>query len=69
MTNGAGPRNHSKTSRFVGGLDEDFDLQVLRTLQGKTTVVPLISKAGHHHHGSYGIPQEDRFGEFKNGWT
>ena len=45
MTNGAGPRNHSKTSRFVGGLDEDFDLQVLRTLQGKTTVVPVISKA------------------------
>lgn len=45
MTNGSGPGKHSKTSRFVGGLDEDFDLQVLRTLQGKTTVVPLISKA------------------------
>ncbi|EHK97388.1 putative Septin-2A [Glarea lozoyensis 74030] len=29
----------------VGGLDEDLDLQVLRTLQGKTTVVPVISKA------------------------
>ena len=26
-------------------LDEDLDLQVLRTLQGKTTVVPVISKA------------------------
>ena len=31
--------------RIVGGLDEDLDLQVLRTLQGKTTVVPVISKA------------------------
>ena len=30
---------------ITGGLDEDLDLQVLRTLQGKTTVVPLISKA------------------------
>jgi septin family protein len=32
-------------SRTVGGLDEDLDLQVLRTLQGKTTVIPVISKA------------------------
>lgn len=31
--------------RVVGGLDEDLDLSVLRTLQGKTTVVPVISKA------------------------
>jgi septin family protein len=31
--------------RIIGGLDEDLDLQVLRTLQGKTTVVPVISKA------------------------
>lgn len=31
--------------RLVGGLDEDLDLSVLRTLQGKTTVVPVISKA------------------------
>ena len=31
--------------RLVGGLDEDLDLNVLRTLQGKTTVVPVISKA------------------------
>ncbi|KAJ9660962.1 hypothetical protein H2201_006690 [Coniosporium apollinis] len=31
--------------RFVGVLDDDFDLQVLRTLQGKTTVIPVISKA------------------------
>ncbi|OWP03738.1 hypothetical protein B2J93_6081 [Marssonina coronariae] len=27
------------------GLDEDLDLQVLRSLQGKTTVIPVISKA------------------------
>ncbi|KAK7743821.1 hypothetical protein SLS53_003840 [Cytospora paraplurivora] len=32
-------------SRLVGSLDEDLDLQVLRTLQGKTTVIPVISKA------------------------
>jgi septin family protein len=31
--------------RVIGGLDEDLDLQVLRTLQGKTTVIPVISKA------------------------
>jgi len=31
--------------RIVGGLDEDLDLQVMRTLQGKTTVIPVISKA------------------------
>jgi septin family protein len=45
MTNGSSTGKHSRTSRFVGGLEEDFDLQVLRTLQGKTTVVPVISKA------------------------
>ncbi|KAI0423000.1 septin [Xylaria grammica] len=32
-------------ARVVGGLDEDLDLQVMRTLQGKTTVIPVISKA------------------------
>ena len=32
-------------NRITGGLDEDFELQVFRTLQGKTTVVPVISKA------------------------
>ncbi len=32
-------------SRIVGSLDEDLDLQVMRTLQGKTTVIPVISKA------------------------
>ncbi|KAJ2903727.1 hypothetical protein MKZ38_009465 [Zalerion maritima] len=31
--------------RIIGSLDEDLDLQVLRTLQGKTTVIPVISKA------------------------
>ncbi|KAI6081240.1 hypothetical protein F4821DRAFT_33134 [Hypoxylon rubiginosum] len=40
---------HSKyqqdADRVVGGLDEDLDLQVMRTLQGKTTVIPVISKA------------------------
>lgn len=30
---------------LVGGLDENLDLQVLRTLHGKTTVVPVIAKA------------------------
>lgn len=39
--NGASKSNGHPT----GGLDEDLDLQVLRTLQGKTTVVPIISKA------------------------
>ncbi|KAL2114739.1 hypothetical protein VUR80DRAFT_49 [Thermomyces stellatus] len=32
-------------SRVMGALDEDLDLQVMRTLQGKTTVIPVISKA------------------------
>lgn len=36
---------HVPLARVVGGLDEDLDLQVLRTLQGKTTVIPVISKA------------------------
>ncbi|CAG8955145.1 hypothetical protein HYFRA_00007160 [Hymenoscyphus fraxineus] len=36
---------HMPESRVIGGLDEDLDLQVLRSLQGKTTVVPVISKA------------------------
>jgi septin family protein len=36
---------YNSSPRVVGGLDEDLDLQVLRTLQGKTTVVPVISKA------------------------
>ncbi|KAL4975158.1 hypothetical protein BDW66DRAFT_74088 [Aspergillus desertorum] len=32
-------------SRVLGVLDENLDLQVLRTVIGKTTVVPVISKA------------------------
>ncbi|KAL2353747.1 hypothetical protein BJ546DRAFT_109431 [Cryomyces antarcticus] len=31
--------------RISGGLDEHLDLQVLKALQGKTTVIPVISKA------------------------
>lgn len=31
--------------RVIGALDDDLDLQVMRTLQGKTTVIPVISKA------------------------
>lgn len=39
-------KNGSNASvRIIGGLDEDLDIQVLRTMQGKTTVVPVISKA------------------------
>lgn len=47
----AGRKGANGVSRFAatqpltGGLDDDFDLQVLRTLQGKTTVIPVISKA------------------------
>ena len=36
---------HPPSPTVLSGLDEDLDLQVLRTLQGKTTVVPVISKA------------------------
>lgn len=43
IMNGNG--NHALHPRVTGGLDEDLDLQVLRTLQGKTTVIPVISKA------------------------
>lgn len=32
-------------SAIFGGLDENLDLNVLRELQGKTTVIPVISKA------------------------
>ena len=35
----------TRSSLALDGLDENLDLQVLRTLQGKTTVVPVISKA------------------------
>jgi septin family protein len=40
-----GVASSESAPRIVGGLDEDLDLQVLRALQGKTTVVPVISKA------------------------
>ncbi|KAL2136428.1 hypothetical protein VTI74DRAFT_3862 [Chaetomium olivicolor] len=36
---------HYPHARILGSLDEDLDLQVLRTLQGKTTVIPVVSKA------------------------
>ncbi|KAI8722189.1 Septin-type G domain-containing protein [Fusarium sp. LHS14.1] len=36
---------HASSIRVLGSLDEDLDLQVLRTLQGKTTVIPVIAKA------------------------
>lgn len=46
ITNGNGTNGkYAPKARVLGGLDEDLDLQVLRTLQGKTTVVPVISKA------------------------
>ena len=32
-------------NQIIGGLDEDLDLNVLRELQGRTTVIPVISKA------------------------
>ncbi|KIW15470.1 hypothetical protein PV08_05516 [Exophiala spinifera] len=34
-----------KAPRIVGALDEDFDIQVMKALSGKTTVIPVISKA------------------------
>lgn len=43
--NGNGMNGKYSQQRLIGGLDEDLDLQVLRNLQGKTTVVPVISKA------------------------
>ncbi|EEH07574.1 conserved hypothetical protein [Histoplasma capsulatum G186AR] len=35
----------SSSVRLIGGLDENLDIQVIRTMQGMTTVVPIISKA------------------------
>lgn len=43
--NGHGSGKYQTPSRVIGGLDEDLDLQVMRTLQGKTTVIPVIAKA------------------------
>ncbi|KAI0602554.1 hypothetical protein F4775DRAFT_534446 [Biscogniauxia sp. FL1348] len=44
-SNGHGVKYPHDLGRIIGGLDEDLDLQVMRTLQGKTTVIPVISKA------------------------
>lgn len=41
-TNGNG-KHH--IARMTGCLDDDLDLQVFRTLQSKTTVIPIVSKA------------------------
>ncbi|KIX97032.1 uncharacterized protein Z520_07146 [Fonsecaea multimorphosa CBS 102226] len=44
-SNGAETTRVGKPSRIVGALDEDFDIQVMKTLASKTTVIPVISKA------------------------
>lgn len=43
-TNGRSPMEPPSTS-LIDALTEDLDLQVLRSLQGKTTVIPIITKA------------------------
>jgi septin family protein len=43
--NGQQNGKHYPLARVLGSLDEDLDLQVLRILRGKTTVIPVISKA------------------------
>ena len=43
-SNGDSPYTKSTPSNS-GALDEIFDLHILRTLQGKTTVIPVIAKA------------------------
>ncbi|KAJ9608961.1 hypothetical protein H2200_006732 [Cladophialophora chaetospira] len=43
--NGAEASRIGKPPRIVGALDEDFDIQVMKTLASKTTVIPVISKA------------------------
>ena len=45
ILNGAEPSRVGKPPRIVGALDEDFDIQVMKTLASKTTVIPVISKA------------------------
>ncbi|KAI9163347.1 Septin-2 [Paramyrothecium foliicola] len=44
-TNGYVNGSNGPPVRVLGGLDEDLDLQVMRALQGKTTVIPVIAKA------------------------
>ncbi|KAF3894619.1 Cell division protein Sep4a [Trichophyton interdigitale] len=34
-----------EASQYIGGLDVELDIQVIRTMQGMTTVIPIISKA------------------------
>lgn len=36
---------YASKPRIIGGLDEDLDCEIIRALQGKTTVIPVISKA------------------------
>lgn len=45
QSNGGATGHIGKTSKIIGALDEDFDLQVLKGFQGKSTIVPIISKA------------------------
>jgi septin family protein len=44
MTEAKKKQGKKMTGQTFGGLDEDLDLNVLRELQGKTTVIPVISK-------------------------
>ncbi|EXJ79598.1 hypothetical protein A1O3_07877 [Capronia epimyces CBS 606.96] len=44
-SNGVDTGRIGKPVRIVGALDEDFDIQVIKTLSSKTTVIPVISKA------------------------
>jgi septin family protein len=41
-TNGVESRI-GKPPRIIGALDEDFDIQIMKTLAAKTTVIPVIS--------------------------
>lgn len=40
-----GKNSFANMSRLIGILDEDLDISVVRALQGKTTIIPVISKA------------------------
>jgi len=40
-----GKNSFANMSRLTGILDDDLDISVIRALQGKTTIVPVISKA------------------------
>jgi septin family protein len=45
VPNGTESARIGKPPRIIGALDEDFDIQVMKTLASKTTVIPVISKA------------------------